>query len=263
MRIQVASIIRTYMAQMMGGNLQIGITLESPENMRMQQEEERAAFGGVDEVATFLSGCTDEQDLIICKAHAAAREAMKSVKPDLKVGLTLSVHDIQAVEGGEKKAAKLWEEEFIHYLPYIREDDFFGLQNYTRTLVGPNGELPVPEGKKLTQMDYEFYPQALEHVIRTVAKDLSIPILVTENGVATDNDADRVEFIQTALAGVKACKQDGIPVIGYMYWSLLDNFEWQKGYGKTFGLIQVDRKTQRRTPKQSLYEILLTWQRGC
>lgn len=242
-----------YVIAQLGEDLEYICTINEA-NMRMQ-EEERAAFGGVDEVATFLSGCTDEQDRIICKAHAAAREAMKSVKPDLKVGLTLSVHDIQAVEGGEEKAAGLWEEEFVHYLPYIREDDFFGLQNYTRMLVGPNGELPVPEGNKLTQMDYEFYPQALEHVIRTVAKDLSIPILVTENGVATDHDDDRIEFIRTALAGVKACKRDGISVIGYMYWSLLDNFEWQMGYGKTFGLIQVDRKTQKRMPKQSLSEI--------
>ena len=70
--------------------------------------------------------------------------------------------------------------------------------------------------------------------------------------VATTEDADRQSFIKEATDGVKACQKDGIPVIGYMYWSLLDNFEWQKGYSMTFGLIAVDRTTMERSPKKSL-----------
>ena len=68
-------------------------------------------------------------------------------------------------------AEAAWEEEFRHYLPYIRDDDFLGVQNYTRTQYGPEGQLPCPEGAELTQMDYEFYPEALEHVIRRVHED--------------------------------------------------------------------------------------------
>ena len=101
-------------------------------------------------------------------------------------------------------------------------------------------------------MDYEDYPEALGHVIRKVYGDLKIPIMVTENGIATSDDAQRVTFIQKALSGVEACIADQIPVIGYMYWSLLDNFEWQKGYSMTFGLVEVDRNTQIRKPKPSL-----------
>ncbi len=170
----------------------------------------------------------------------------------MKFGITLSLHDIQPWPGGEAEAARAWDEEFRHYLPYIREDDFFGLQNYTRTLMGPNGSLPVPEGAETTQMGYEFYPQALGHVIRAVRRDLSIPILVTENGIATGDDDRRIEFIREALEGVRSCLEEGIPVIGYCHWSLLDNFEWQKGYGMRFGLIAVDRTTQERSPKPSL-----------
>ena len=62
----------------------------------------------------------------------------------------------------------------------------------------------------------------------------------------------REEFIKKAVSGVKRCIKDGISVIGYMYWSLIDNFEWQKGFSMTFGLIEVDRKTMKRTPKKSL-----------
>lgn len=89
-------------------------------------------------------------------------------------------------------------------------------------------------------------------MIRTVHKSLSIPIMITENGIATSDDNRRVAFIERALKGVEDCVADGIEVIGYMHWSLLDNFEWQKGFSMTFGLIAVDRTTQTRHPKESL-----------
>ncbi|MBQ1532794.1 MAG: family 1 glycosylhydrolase, partial [Solobacterium sp.] len=155
--------------------------------------------------------------------------------------------------GGEARAAQSWEEEFRQFLPAMQEDDFFGLQNYTRTVMDASGELAPETGAELTQMGYEYYPQGLEHVIRTVHKDFKGEILVTENGIATDDDTRRVEFIRTALEGVRACRRDGIPVSGYCYWSLMDNYEWQSGYSMRFGLIGVDRKTQERIPRESLY----------
>ena len=74
---------------------------------------------------------------------------------------------------------------------------------------------------------------------------------VTENGIGTDDDALRIEYVTRALAGVRGCLDDGIDVRGYFYWSLLDNFEWVLGYGPTFGLVAVDRETFERTPKPS------------
>ena len=126
------------------------------------------------------------------------------------------------------------------------------MQNYTRTLYGAQGQLPAPQGAELTQMDYEFYPQALENVIRKVAADFKGDLMVTENGIATADDTRRVAFIEAALAGVQHCIADGIPVKGYFHWSLMDNFEWQKGYAMNFGLIAVNRETMERTPKPSL-----------
>ena len=171
----------------------------------------------------------------------------------MKVGLTLSLHDIQALPGGEENAAREWTEEFIHYLPAVQDDDFLGVQNYTRTRMDASGSLPVPGGAETTQMDYEFYPEGLEHVIHKVAEDFKGELIVTENGIATADDARRVAFIETALKGVQRCIADGLPVKGYCHWSLMDNFEWQKGYSMTFGLISVDRQSgQKRTPKPSL-----------
>lgn len=106
--------------------------------------------------------------------------------------------------------------------------------------------------KDIYYMGYEFYPQALGNVIRAAYKELPIPILITENGIGTENDERRIEFIKEVLAGVESCAAEGIPMLGYLHWSLLDNFEWQKGFSKTFGLIAVDRKTQKRYPKESL-----------
>lgn len=255
MGLQVAAIAERYKRQMMAkmeGAAQVGMNFnEMMANMQKQKEENLEVFG-TDTPQTFVSARTREGDILVMRAHQAARRAMKEVKPELKIGLSLSLHDIQAVEGGEERARKEWEEEFTHYIPYIKEDDFFGLQNYSRSLIGPDGIMPNPAGAKVTQMDYENYPEALEHVIRRVYQEMPIPIMVTENGIATEDDAERVTFIKTALSGVQSCIADKIPVLGYMHWSLMDNFEWQKGYSMKFGLIAVNRTTQTRTAKESL-----------
>lgn len=265
MGIQVAAIAKRYMQQMMAkmqagktgtdktdGTVQMGLNLEKMMANQQAAEKERMEVFGVAKTECFTSPRTAHGDEIVMEAHKAARAVIREVAPHVRLGLTLSLHDIQAQPGGEENAEKEWAEEFTHYLPAIEGDDFLGVQNYTRTRIGAEGSLPTPEGAELTQMDYEFYPQALENVIRRVARDFKGDLLVTENGIATDDDSRRAAFIETALSGVKTCIDDGIPVKGYMYWSLLDNFEWQKGYSMTFGLIAVDRSTQQRSPKPSL-----------
>lgn len=259
MGIQVAAIAKRYMIQMQAaqaksadGSVQVGINLEKMMAGQQAAAEENKRVFGVEKVENFTSMRTPAGDAIVCRAHEAARAVIRELYPDIRVGLTLSLHDIQAAEGGKAAAEKEWEEEFTHYLPYIKEDDFLGVQNYTRSVIGPDGSLPAPEDAELTQMNYEFYPQALEHVIRSVAKSFHGELIVTENGIATADDTRRVAFIEEALAGVHRCIRDGLPVRGYFHWSLLDNFEWQKGYSMTFGLIAVDRAAQTRHPKESL-----------
>ena len=203
-------------------------------------------------VNTFLMPRDEKKEVIVMNAHRAAVQAIKEVNPEIKVGLTLSLFDYQAAPGGEAEAAKLWHEDFGWYLPYIKDDDFLGVQNYSRKIVDENGAREPAPCVAVTQMGYEDYPAAIGNVLRKVAKEFSGELVVTENGIGTDNDARRCEFIKEAFAGVMAAKNDGVPVTGYLHWSLLDNFEWQAGYSKTFGLIAVDRKTQIRFPKESL-----------
>ena len=262
MGLQLAAIAKRYMKQMLlpkkkksdgnDGKAQVGINLKQMmANQKIAATENVVVFG-TEKLHTFVSQRTPEGDLLIMRAHTAARDAMKAICPHLKIGLSLSLHDMQPLAGGAKHAAKEWYAEFGHYLPYIKDDDFLGVQNYTRSQFGFFGQIDPPKDAELTQMSYEFYPEALANVIRAVHQEFRGDLIVTENGIATADDTRRVEFIRRALEGVQGCIEDGIPVKGYCHWSLLDNFEWQKGFSMTFGLIAVDRKTQTRYPKESL-----------
>ena len=264
MGLQLAAIAKRYMKELLlkkkkkqsdgnDGKAQVGINLKQMlANQKIAAAENMEVFG-TEKLNTFVSQRSPEGDLLIMRAHTAARDAMKAICPHLKIGLSLSLHDMQPQKGGERHAAREWHAEFGHYLTYIRDDDFLGVQNYTRSRFGFFGQIDLPKGAELTQMSYEFYPEALANVIRAVHREFKGDILVTENGIATADDSRRVEFIRRALAGVQECINEGIPVKGYCHWSLLDNFEWQKGFSMTFGLIAVDRRTQTRIPKKSLY----------
>lgn len=186
------------------------------------------------------------------RVHQVTVKELKAVCPQAKVGLTLSLFDYQPVEGGEARVAQLWQEDFGFYLPYIAGDDFLGVQNYSRKIVDAKGAREPAPGAPLTQMGYEDYPASTGHVLRKVARKFHGDLIVTENGIGTDDDTRRCAFLREAFAGARACVEDGLPVKGYCCWSLLDNFEWRAGYTKTFGLIAADRATQTRYPKESL-----------
>lgn len=234
------------------GSVQVGVNFDVKNLLLGMLEEGRTFHCNPFGVNTFLKPRSKEQEAIVMRAHQAAKAAIKKVSPECKVGLTLSLFDYQPTADGTAMDRQLWEDDFGFYLPYIKEDDFLGVQNYSRKIVGKEGSLEPADGVPCTQMGYEDYPQAIGNVLRRVAKDFKKELLVTENGIATSDDTRRCAFIKEAFAGVMQAKAEGIPVTGYCYWSLLDNFEWQAGYGKTFGLIAVDRKTQARYPKESL-----------
>jgi beta-glucosidase len=236
------------------GEVQVGVNTGMADRMAAVTAELAKVFGGMDsrKIHHFLSGRTAEGDMVIIRAHEKAREAMKAACPHLKIGLTLSLHDFQALPGGEAYTEAEYDGELLHYLPHLQKDDFIGVQNYSRKLVGPEGTLPPPEGAELTQAGYEYYPQAISNVVRYVAKHWDKPLLITENGLASTDDTRRIEFIRQALEGVQSCIADGIPVKAYLHWSLLDNFEWMTGFEPKFGLIAVERETQTRMPKESL-----------
>ena len=198
------------------------------------------------------SSARDASTGVFIAAHRRAYEAIKGVAPEVPVGLTLAMRDYQAVDGGEATLERLRARSEDVFLEAAREDDYVGVQTYSRERIGPEGRLGPEEGAEVTLMGYEFYPQALGATIRRATEvTRAVPVVVTENGIGTDDDDRRIAYVSQALKEVRHCLDDGIDVRGYFYWSALDNFEWALGYEPTFGLIAVDRDTQQRSPKPS------------
>ena len=190
---------------------------------------------------------------IIMASHRKAYEVIHSGRGNFPVGLTLAMHDIQSVEGGDIRAQEIRHELLDYYLEQLRGDDFVGVQTYARMVVGKEGIVPPAIEVEKNQMGEEFYPEALEGTIRYAAKVAGIPVIVTENGFPTEDDSRRLEYLQRAVKCVANCLKDGLDVRGYFCWSAFDNFEWVSGYGAKFGVIAVDRVTQERTPKPSAH----------
>jgi beta-glucosidase len=218
----------------------------------------------------------------LIRAHRLARAAVKALRPSARVGMAHAMVEWDSNVGGRPSmefARRLTEDD---YLAACRDDDFVGVQTYARirmelprpagwlARVGlrippirdrmiqraldtiPTPESAAPTGMRVTQMGYEYRPEAVAATVRRAASLLpGKPIIVTENGIATADDRERIEFVTDALRGLHAVIADGIPLRGYIYWSGFDNFEWDHGYAMTFGLVGVDRKTQARTPKPS------------
>jgi beta-glucosidase len=186
-------------------------------------------------------------------AHRKAVDAIRAAAPGVPVGLTLSMTDYQAVDGGESKRDRIRYRMEDEFLEATEGDDFLGVQTYSRSRVGPDGPLGNEDGVDVLVMGYEYWPDSLAATIRRAWEVTrgEVPLLVTENGIGTDDDDQRIRYVRSALGGVLDCIADGIDVRGYTYWSLLDNFEWAFGYGPRFGLVDVDRTTFARHPKPS------------
>jgi beta-glucosidase len=187
---------------------------------------------------------------VLLEAHRRAARVLRSVG-NCAVGMTLAMLDLQAEPGAEVARDLAAAESQDIFLQAANADDFIGVQCYTRQRIGVAGQLPPEPGAEFSQMGYELWPDAVQAAIRKASSIARVPIIVTESGVATDDDLCRIEYVQRVLGGVAQCLRDGIDVRGFFYWSLLDNFEWLFGYGPKFGLIEVDRKTQRRKVKPS------------
>ena len=138
--------------------------------------------------------------------------------------------------------------------------DFIGLNYYSRQLVELKewglGNLVWDVCKdnhhpvKKNSLGWDIYPQGLYELLLKLKK-YRLPVIITENGICTQDDASRWEYIHSHLKSVDLAMEKGVLIKGYFYWSLLDNFEWDKGFGPRFGLIDVDYNTYKRTVRES------------
>ncbi|MFZ1062458.1 MAG: family 1 glycosylhydrolase [Acidimicrobiales bacterium] len=206
-------------------------------------------------IGMFPPGVTDNDRFVAVndlmrRAHVAMRDALREGSNHYPIGMPLSMQEYEALPGGEEKMHAMREEMEDKYLAASVGDDYIGVQCYTKMVVGPNGVVVDPPGEK-TEMGYLFWPQCVEHTVRRAASLSTLPIYVTENGIGTDDDEQRIRYLDEALEGLGRVIDDGVDVRGYFQWSLLDNFEWSLGYRPKFGIVSVDRATFRRTPKPS------------
>ena len=148
--------------------------------------------------------------------------------------------------------------------------DWLGVNYYTRKLISHDASIPWPHAREgagdlpKTLMGWEIYPEGLEHFLREahrVAGD--IPIFVTENGMASPDvvengavhDPGRIDYLAQHFEAARRAIAAGVPLKGFLVWSLLDNYEWERGYEQRFGLVHVDFDTLERTPKASWYAL--------
>ncbi|RXD04872.1 glycoside hydrolase family 1 protein [Sphingomonas sp. UV9] len=200
--------------------------------------------------SAMLFGDPEKISRVMLDAHIKGQAAIKAGPGNFPVGVTLSMQEIQGV-GPNNRATQAEETMYGGWIEAARQSDFVGVQTYSRLRIGDKGLLPPDGSVPLTDMGYENYPHAIGACLRYAAEHIGRPIYLTETGIGTTDDAVRVKFINDTVAEVAKCIADGIDVKGYLYWSLLDNFEWTSGYAKQFGLVAVDRKTFKRTLKPS------------
>jgi beta-glucosidase len=202
--------------------------------------------GTRDDFDGYLAATAHLQD-----AHRKAYDALKAGPGDFPVGLTLSMSEWAAEPGSEHLVPQYRAHHEDSYLEAARGDDFVGVQAYSRNRVGPDGMLGPEPGVEVLPMGYEYWPGAAEAAVRHAAEVAGTPVYVTENGIGTDDDEQRIRYLHSSLEGVARTVADGLDVRGFFCWSLLDNFEWTFGYRMRFGLVAVDRSTQVRTVKPS------------
>ncbi|MGY6026335.1 glycoside hydrolase family 1 protein [Streptomyces spinosirectus] len=194
----------------------------------------------------------EETTHAVIAAHHAAVKAVRAVDAGIQVGWTVANQVYQALPGAEEATAAYRHPREDVFIEAARGDDFIGVQSYTRTRIGPDGPIPAPGDAERTLTQWEYYPAAVGHALRHTAEVAGpgMPLIVTENGIATGDDSRRIDYYTGALAAVTAALEDGLDVQGYLAWSALDNYEWGS-YAPTFGLIAVDPVTFERTPRPS------------
>ena len=155
---------------------------------------------------------------------------------------------------------QLYNLETLDHLTRHKALDFIGVNYYSRHLVDVHnwwiGNLLMETCKenhhplKKNSLGWDIYPEGLFQVLLSLKK-YNLPLIIAENGICTTDDNERWEYIRNHLKNVHLAMAQGVNTLGYLYWSLMDNFEWSKGFGPRFGLVDIDYRTQQRTIRES------------
>lgn len=194
---------------------------------------------------------------VLSDAHNKAYSEIKKINNHIQVGLG---NILQFVEPYNKNNPldKLTARIFDYYVNKKfynltqNTHDYLAIQYYHHARVKFPG-IRKNERKEINDMNWEIYPEGIYHILKNLPK-YNVPIYITENGLADKDDVKREKFIKEHLKWMHKAISEGVNVQGYFYWSMLDNFEWDKGFWPRFGLVEIDYKTLKRKVRPSAWE---------
>ncbi len=186
-------------------------------------------------------------------AHRRVYRLIKNAYPQAKVGLA---HNCAYFYAGDSSLISRLSAKVAHHFAnewFInrvkKKQDFLGLNYYLAwELHGTKVHNP---NKKRNDLGWDMQPAKLQPLVEQLYKKYKLPIMVTETGVADRNDQYREWWISENIKAMNGAMKNGAKMLGYIHWSLLDNFEWADGFWPRFGLIEVNYKTQQRKPRES------------
>ena len=189
----------------------------------------------------------------LIKVHRESYRIIKKIEPSAQIGIAKNNIYFEAYQNKInnwilKKFIDWWWN--FYFLNRIKNcQDFIGLNHYFHNRI-KNLKFGQNENKKVSDMGWELHPEAIYYVLKDLKK-YNKPVYITENGLADTKDENREWFIKESLKNIHKSISEGVDVRGYFYWSLLDNFEWDKGFWPRFGLVEIDYKTLKRKPRPS------------
>ncbi len=187
----------------------------------------------------------------LIRAHTLAYSEMKKVNPGIKAGTACNMTYFEPGGGfinrlAARAADRWWNRYFTDKV--MGSMDFMGLNYYFHNRI--HYGLNRNSNERISDMGWELYPEGIYHVLKNL-EPYGLPVYVTESGLADADDSRRAWLIEETLKQVHKALSEGVNVRGYLHWSLLDNFEWDKGFWPRFGLISVDHATMKRTMRES------------
>lgn len=196
----------------------------------------------------------------LAAAHKRAYRIIHRLQPDAQVGIAKHMISYKPVSDVwshvlTRGAIDWWFNHRFFKLTWPKHD-YIGVNYYFQRKIGVKMVPPFfyqeDDGDRKSDIGWKIAPEGLFNVLKGVKK-YGLPVYVTENGIADEKDVLRADFIRDHLRAVERAQKEGVDVRGYFHWSLLDNFEWDLGYGPRFGLVEVDYKTMERKLRPSAY----------
>ena len=200
---------------------------------------------------------TRKRDLlrVLCNLVVAHKKVYKLTRARKKWKVSMAHHLIYCYPGDDAILSRASARVANYFLNtwvlrrVRRHSDFLAINYYfARRIYGYRAHDPY---LKVSDLGWDMQPDKLQYLLEDVAERYRLPIMITENGLADGTDSQRQWWLTETIKAMHEALKHDVKLIGYLHWSLLDNFEWDKGYWPKFGLVAVDRQTMARTVRPS------------